>query len=240
MHNTELVQQTVDDVRELLDKILERHREDPTFCLRTESVFNQYINSLSYITGNVNERSNIFSPKPLESIAGKKVNPRDTDKLELKPIEVDEVEAFRKKIKLIHDGFLNRENTDILDSLQEIEIRGVAKIVGIEDFDTAPVDGVLVQRIKDAITVKKETETKQEELKDQLNADQNQNIDGNDSNVATKETETKQEEKNLSPAEMKAIKDKAVADYTELFGTAPDNNLSAKKIQELIDSKKAE
>ena len=53
-------------------------------------------------------------------------------------------------------------------------------------------------------------------------------------------TETKQEEKNLSPAEMKAIKDKTVADYTELFGTAPDNNLSAKKIQELIDSKKAE
>ena len=209
MHNTKLVQQTVDDVRELLDKILERHREDPTFCLRTESVFNQYVNSLSYITGNVNERSNIFSPKPLESIAGKKVNPRDTDKLELKPIEVDEVEAFRKKIQLIHDGFLNRENTDILDSLQEIEIRGVAKIVGIEDFDTAPVDGVLVQRIKDAITVKKETETKQEE-------------------------------KNLSPAEMKAIKDKAVADYTELFGTAPDNNLSAKKIQELIDAKKAE
>ena len=94
MHNTKLVQQTVDDVRELLDKILERHREDPTFCLRTESVFNQYVNSLSYITGNVNERSNIFSPKPLESIAGKKVNPRDTDKLELKPIEVDEVEAF--------------------------------------------------------------------------------------------------------------------------------------------------
>ena len=233
MHNTKLVQQTVDDVRELLDKILERHREDPTFCLRTESVFNQYVNSLSYITGNVNERSNIFSPKPLESIAGKKVNPRDTDKLELKPIEVDEVEAFRKKIQLIHDGFLNRENTDILDSLQEIEIRGVAKIVGIEDFDTASVDGVLVQRIKDAITVKKETETKQEELKDQLNADQNQNI-------ATKETETKQEEKNLSPAEMKAIKDKAVADYTELFGTAPDNNLSAKKIQELIDAKKAE
>ena len=124
--------------------------------------------------------------------------------------------------------------------MQEIEIRGVAKIVGIEDFDTASVDGVLVQRIKDAITVKKETETKQEELKDQLNADQNQNIDGNDSNVATKETETKQEEKNLSPAEMKAIKDKAVADYTELFGTAPDNNLSAKKIQELIDAKKAE
>ena len=201
MHNTELVQQTVDDVRELLDKILERHREDPTFCLRTESVFNQYVNSLSYITGNVNERSNIFSPKPLESIAGKKVNPRDTDKLELKPIEVDEVEAFRKKIQLIHDGFLNRENTDILDSLQEIEIRGVAKIVGIEDFDTAPVDGVLVQRIKDAITVKKETETKQEELKVELNKDQNQSPDNKTSDVPAdqkKETETKQEEKDKS------------------------------------------
>lgn len=209
MHNPELVQKTVDDVRELLDKILERHREDPTFCLRTESVFNQYINSLSYITGQVNERSNVFSPKPLESVAGKKVKARDTEKLELKPIEVDEVEAFRKKIQLIYDGFLNRQNVDILDSLQEIEIRGVAKIAGIEDFDTAPVDGVLIQRVKDAITAKNDTSTKQEELKLQLNA------------------------------EMKAIKDKAVADYIELFKTSPDTNLSAKKIQELIDAKKA-
>lgn len=237
MHNPELVQKTVDDVRELLDKILERHREDPTFCLRTESVFNQYINSLSYITGQVNERSNVFSPKPLESVAGKKVKARDTEKLELKPIEVDEVEAFRKKIQLIYDGFLNRQNVDILDSLQEIEIRGVAKIAGIEDFDTAPVDGVLIQRVKDAITAKNDTSTKQEELKLQLNADQGQI--GNDNNVATNDTSTKQEEKNLSPAEMKAIKDKAVADYIELFKTSPDTNLSAKKIQELIDAKKA-
>lgn len=35
-------------------------------------------------------------------------------------------------------------------------------------------------------------------------------------------------------------KQKAVAEYTELFGEAPNGKLSAVKIQELIDAKKAE
>ena len=41
-------------------------------------------------------------------------------------------------------------------------------------------------------------------------------------------------------AELKLIKEKAVADYTELFGEAPDAKLSGAKIQQLIDAKKAE
>lgn len=44
----------------------------------------------------------------------------------------------------------------------------------------------------------------------------------------------------LSVAELKAIKEKAIADFTELFNAAPDEKLSAKEIQKLIDAKKAE
>lgn len=44
----------------------------------------------------------------------------------------------------------------------------------------------------------------------------------------------------LSISELKEIKTKVIAEYTELFGSAPDEKLSAKEIQKLIDAKKAE
>lgn len=44
----------------------------------------------------------------------------------------------------------------------------------------------------------------------------------------------------LSVAELKALKDKATQEYTELFGSAPDSKLSGAKIQELNDAKKIE
>lgn len=46
--------------------------------------------------------------------------------------------------------------------------------------------------------------------------------------------------KNPSPAELKALKEKAVQEYTELFGSVPDGKLSGAKIQELNDAKKIE
>lgn len=44
----------------------------------------------------------------------------------------------------------------------------------------------------------------------------------------------------LSVAEYKELKEKATAEYKELFGTEPDSKLSGVKIQELNDAKKAE
>lgn len=44
----------------------------------------------------------------------------------------------------------------------------------------------------------------------------------------------------LSIAEYKELKEKATAEYKELFGEDPDSKLSGAKIQELNDAKKAE
>lgn len=53
-------------------------------------------------------------------------------------------------------------------------------------------------------------------------------------------TEGKTTDKKLTVAELKAIKEAAVKEYTEVFGVAPDDKLSGAKIQELVDAKKAE
>lgn len=44
----------------------------------------------------------------------------------------------------------------------------------------------------------------------------------------------------LSVAEYKELKEKATAEYKELFGAEPNSKLSGVKIQELNDAKKAE
>lgn len=53
-------------------------------------------------------------------------------------------------------------------------------------------------------------------------------------------TTKKDEAPKLSIAEQKALKDAAIAEYKELFGTDPASNLSGAKIQALNDAKKVE
>lgn len=58
--------------------------------------------------------------------------------------------------------------------------------------------------------------------------------------VGLQESDNDDTVKNLSPAEKKAIKEKATQEYTELYGVAPDSKLSGAKIQELNELKKTE
>ncbi|GAB0154744.1 hypothetical protein CHRYSEOSP005_00040 [Chryseobacterium sp. Alg-005] len=170
MLNPEQVQETINDVQELKDKILERHQQDPTFCLRTESVFNQYINSLSYITGTVNPQtaSYGFTPQPLKSVIGKPIGEKSSTKLNLPVISNDDIEAFKETVQLLHDGFLDRENVQLLDSLKEIEIRGVANIAGLDDFREAEINGAYIEKIKEKIKANKDLETVREQKKLEL------------------------------------------------------------------------
>ena len=50
----------------------------------------------------------------------------------------------------------------------------------------------------------------------------------------------KDDAQKLSVAEYKELKEKATAEYKELFGAEPNSKLSGVKIQELNDAKKAE
>lgn len=169
MINKELLPATIQDLEECRDRILQRHEGDTTLCLRFDSVFKQLINTLKANTGDVIEQENSFIPKPLTNVFGKKINKSENVKLQLKPIEVDEVEAFREKIQLIYNGFVGRETTDLLDALTEIEIRGVAKLAGHKNFDKSAVDGVFIEEIKTLITKQAELKVKQEKKQAELN-----------------------------------------------------------------------
>jgi hypothetical protein len=164
--NPEDIQLTIEDLNNLNEVIQERHSDNPSLCLRFNSVFKQLSNSLGgYKGGSFQKEISGFVPTPLTKINGKEIKERVSTKLDLKPIQVDEVDAFRNKIQSIYDSFLNRETTDLLDSLEPIEIRGVAKLAGVEDFDKVPVDGQLVEGIKKTITAKNDLAKEQADVK---------------------------------------------------------------------------
>ena len=66
------------------------------------------------------------------------------------------------------------------------------------------------------------------------------NADNLDVETFTNGKSEKEELKKLSIPELKALKEQAIAAYTELFEEAPDKKLSGKDIQKLIDEKRAE
>lgn len=73
---------------------------------------------------------------------------------------------------------------------------------------------------------------------DAINHAKTLNDDHPEVETFSKDQPAKDETKRLSVAELKALKVAVVAEYTELFKTAPDDRLSAKEVQKLIDVEK--
>lgn len=58
--------------------------------------------------------------------------------------------------------------------------------------------------------------------------------------IKVKQEKTEVKEKKPSPAELKAIKDKKVAEYIEVFGEEPNPKLSASELEKLMEEKRKE
>lgn len=150
MNDPKKLQQTLDDIQEVKEKILSRHSDNPTFSLRVGSVFDKLVDSIS---GNVTGTTTGFKPQPLEMVAGKSISGKAE-----RPAKQESFEEYRENVQKAYDSFLDRENSDLKDSLMEQEIRGVAKLAGLDDFSDAKVDGHYLNKIKKAITTQKQLE----------------------------------------------------------------------------------
>jgi hypothetical protein len=148
-----LIEETIQDLKDCKDKILERHEGDTTFTLRVDTVFNTLINSLAYTTGSVvpEQRPGKFQPKPLESVFGVKIHRNSSSTPKLEPIDIDKANAVKEQIQLIYDSFLSREDAELLENLKDWQIKGVAKVAGLPDYDTTEINGGFIRDIKEKI-----------------------------------------------------------------------------------------
>ena len=105
------------------------------------------------------------APKPLTKMFGRDVTPKprvvkDVNKPFLEgPNEVEEKE-LKLKVDELYPKFLITEADHLIDSLTDIEIRGVAKKAGIPVTETEPakIDSKFITQIKTAIKKKAEIE----------------------------------------------------------------------------------
>ncbi|WP_428067383.1 hypothetical protein [Chryseobacterium gambrini] len=165
-----LVEETIQDIKYCKEKILERHEGDTTFTLRVDTVFNQLINSLAYTTGNVvpEQRTGKFQPKPLQNVLGTKIHRNSESTPKLEPLDVDKANAVKEQIQLIYDSFPNREDAELLENLKDWQIKGVAKVAGLQDYDTTEIDGDFIRQIKDKIQANKDEAAAKDLKKDEL------------------------------------------------------------------------
>ena len=141
MNDPQKLQETLEDIQEVKEKILQRHADEPTFSLRVGSVFDKLVDSIS---GNVTGKTSTgFKPKPLGTVAGKTIGNRSEKKE-----KGNSFQEFESNVKSAYESFLDRETKDLKDSLLENEIRGVAKLTGLDDFKEAKVDGNYINKIK--------------------------------------------------------------------------------------------
>ena len=82
--NIEEINQTIQDLEDCKNVILERHKDNATLCLRFDSVFKQLINSLNHNSGTLSTAKASFEAKPLTKILGRDVKEKSSAKINLK------------------------------------------------------------------------------------------------------------------------------------------------------------
>lgn len=148
--------------------------------IRLISLLTKEINALQTLAGVpvTGEIQNILNsePKPLTKMFGKSVNQNVKPKertVVLEPVSLKQfaaeqktlsenaaVNELRAKVELLYPEFRTIDSASILDSYDELTIKGVAKYAGLPVSDNSPkkVDTAFIDSIKEAIRVKQEVE----------------------------------------------------------------------------------
>ena len=136
--------------------------DSPILLITINSQLDTLINRVSLLSGIRNAESDL-TPDELETkfppIPGDNDNALiPVTKEDLKP-ELSVKEQFLADVKNFSENIFNQENEKILEAYITSDdirvIRGAAKVAGIEDFKTAEVNGLLLDKIRENLTAQK-------------------------------------------------------------------------------------
>lgn len=105
---------------------------------------------------------------PITNFMGKKIEvSKRVDRTQLKPKE-DEKNKFRQDVQKLYDTIIDMEPSQVLNAHKLPEhimiVRGVAKIAGVEDFDTKEMNVPFIEEIQLAVEMKGEQEVAQTKI----------------------------------------------------------------------------
>ena len=133
--NQEQIQAVIDGVRELLSNAKENLSSVPSILSRVTNHLQQIDNYLSHIIGvsaQTAEPRRKFSPIPMPN----------REKIEapavMKTAEEMEAEQLKHEVDEIFPEFANRDSTELMDALTDIQVRGIAKRAGFKVTEEDP------------------------------------------------------------------------------------------------------
>lgn len=145
----------LDKTREEVEQLLSA-KEHTLFKTRVVSDLKKQCNFLRARSGMplLGDTRKRFGPIPLEE------KPAE-ESVQLPSTKALEAEELQKEVNAVYEGFVERENDDILDSVSDLVIRGVAKKAGMQVSQTEPekLNAAFVDQIKEAIKEKAKTDT---------------------------------------------------------------------------------
>lgn len=167
MVNKSKIEKIIDIYLDAKAKISDILDNDPNLLLRNMTVLDRLINSLRHSIGisiaPVNEVQ-----KPLEYIFGRKLDlvggaQQQILVEELSPKD-QEMENLKRDVSVLYNTIDNRDNSEILESNSELEIRALAKSMGIEysNDDVPNLNSNFINTLRLAVKARKEQEAQRD------------------------------------------------------------------------------
>lgn len=190
-------------VASLLIDIIEKAKQDALVVLNQNasplkisvvSSFDKLLNRLYHLSGRRSKVAKVKKFGPVTDFLGEKIEVQQPVKPEdLTPDEAEKL-AYRTKVKNLLSIIDTVPAIGVLHSHHlpehQLIIRGVAKLLGIEDYDTQPVDIAFIEEIQEAVKARQAHASQELELERSLQQE-----------LAQKQGEKSSEPVNEDPAE---------------------------------------
>jgi hypothetical protein len=167
MHQNENIEKAIEALQEARVKVSGLLSVNPALQVRSNNALDSLIGGLSHtIQGNLPRAVPANDMGPITHVFGQKVErevkPTTPAKVAVKSADVDEL---RTRITDAYPTFRDRDNKSLIESLTDMEMRGIAKMAGLEVTETEPkkISGAFVDKIKAAMTKKEEQEAAEAE-----------------------------------------------------------------------------
>lgn len=150
----------VDEIGTLRTKLGDIFADAPEFNNRAQSVLTSLENGFRHLAGmetiqTGNKPDGSFTPTPITKMFGEDVK-REAPSVEQATPTVDDRTALRAEVEKAYPTFLTRKPKDILDNVEHMVIRGVAKKAGLDVTSTEPatITEAFVKKVIEAINGK--------------------------------------------------------------------------------------
>lgn len=232
--NPESIQKAISILQESKQEINELFMNEPGLTLRLNTVFNSLINGFNHTINQSKTTQNKenMKRKELKSVFGSPIGGEQAERTE-KPLSKDisqkdtekgykeGVLKFKDEINEIIPTLLNRQADEILESVGELHLRGIAKTIGLK-YEDVIVNIAFVESIQEQLAHNQ----KAEELKE---ANKEESFEELSDETSDKEqTEEGYKE---------GVSIDLIIQYKELFGKAPNKTWSLNTIQKRIAEK---